>query len=191
MKKPTFCLPMSWDVIQYSRNKDLADYDIGTARTQSQLPEIVHPKQPRFADVANVNPPKCNGKSLFGGASFVIKASPVLAIHRNLDSVHAMRHAIWAIFMHKLFTDENPHHGFCPTGEDSKRLKLQGVHKNNLPVAVIEAMCPVFKYLSHPDLLKKCAHGDTQNPNESVDNVIWSRVPKSTFVPIRCFCPEI
>ncbi|KAF8781772.1 hypothetical protein HNY73_012137 [Argiope bruennichi] len=48
-----------------------------TARTQSQLPKIVHPKQPRFADVANVNPPKCNGGSLLGGASLLIKASPV------------------------------------------------------------------------------------------------------------------
>ena len=29
----------------------------GTARTLSPLPKIVHPKQPRFADVANVNQP--------------------------------------------------------------------------------------------------------------------------------------
>ncbi|GBO19022.1 hypothetical protein AVEN_73984-1 [Araneus ventricosus] len=50
---------------------------LGTARTQSQLPKIVHPKQPRFADVANVNPPRCNGRSLLGGASSLIKASPV------------------------------------------------------------------------------------------------------------------
>ncbi|GBM23609.1 hypothetical protein AVEN_117365-1 [Araneus ventricosus] len=73
-------------------------------------------------------------------------------------------------------------------GVGSKRLKPQGVtykHKNNLPVAVVEAMRPVFRDLSHPDLLKKCVHGNTQNPNESVNNVIWSRVPKSTFVQIE------
>ncbi|GBM96514.1 hypothetical protein AVEN_68014-1 [Araneus ventricosus] len=52
-------------------------YLTGTARTQSQLPKIVHPKQPRFADVANVNPPKCNEGPLLGGASFMIEASPV------------------------------------------------------------------------------------------------------------------
>ncbi|GBO01686.1 hypothetical protein AVEN_201006-1 [Araneus ventricosus] len=73
-------------------------------------------------------------------------------------------------------------------GVGSKRLKPQGSaykHKNNLPVAVVEAMRPVFRDLSHPDLLKKCVHGNTQNPNESVNNVIWSRVPKSPFVQIE------
>ncbi|GBL78986.1 hypothetical protein AVEN_48947-1 [Araneus ventricosus] len=103
-----------------------------------------------------------------------------------------MRQAIWAIFMHKLSTDENPQHGFCPIGEDSwcgfKKAAATGSaykHKNNLPVAVVEAMRPVFRDLSHPDLLKKCVHGNTQNPNESVNNVIWSRVTKSTFVQIE------
>ncbi|GBN84391.1 hypothetical protein AVEN_77567-1 [Araneus ventricosus] len=46
-------------------------------------------------------------------------------------------------------------------------------------------MRPVFKDLFHPDLLKKCVHGNTQNPNESVNKIIWSRVPKSIFVQIE------
>ncbi|GBM16058.1 hypothetical protein AVEN_163104-1 [Araneus ventricosus] len=99
-----------------------------------------------------------------------------------------MHQAIWAVFMHKLSTDKNPQHGFCPIGEDSwrgfKKAEATGStykYKNNLPVSVVEAMRPVFRDLSHPDLLKKCVHGNTQNPNESVNNVIWSRVPKSTF----------
>ncbi|GFT99861.1 uncharacterized protein TNCV_749171 [Trichonephila clavipes] len=46
-------------------------------------------------------------------------------------------------------------------------------------------MRPIFRDLSHPDLLKKCLHGKTQNPNESFHNVIWSRVPKVTFVQIE------
>ncbi|GFX35619.1 uncharacterized protein TNCV_104241 [Trichonephila clavipes] len=58
-------------------------------------------------------------------------------------------------------------------------------HKNSLPVAVVEAMRPIFRDLSHPDLLKKCLHGKTQNPNECFHNVIWSRVPKATFVQIE------
>ncbi|GFX71216.1 uncharacterized protein TNCV_3409861 [Trichonephila clavipes] len=58
-------------------------------------------------------------------------------------------------------------------------------HKNSLPVAVVEAMRPIFRDVSHPDLLKKCLHGKTQNPNESFHNVVWSRVPKATFVQIE------
>ncbi|GFV27065.1 uncharacterized protein TNCV_4853021 [Trichonephila clavipes] len=56
------------------------------------------------------------------------------AIRRNHSSVQNMRQAIWAIFLHKLSTDEYPQHGFCPIGEDSwcgfKRLKHQ--YKFNL-----------------------------------------------------------
>ncbi|GFW75151.1 uncharacterized protein TNCV_448561 [Trichonephila clavipes] len=114
------------------------------------------------------------------------------AIRRNHSSVQNMRQAIWAIFLHKLSTDEYPQHGFCPIGEDSwcgfKKAEALGKsykHKNILPVAVVEAMRPIFRDLSHPDLLKKCLHGKTQNPNESFHNVVWSRVPKATFVQIE------
>lgn len=41
---------------------------------------------------------------------------------------------------------------------------------------------PIFRDLAHPDLLRKCLHGKTQNACESLNNVIWSRVPKTTFV---------
>ncbi|GFW74851.1 uncharacterized protein TNCV_5138301 [Trichonephila clavipes] len=76
-----------------------------------------------------------------------------LAIRRNLSSVKDMRQGIWAIFLHKISTDENPQHGFCPSGPDTD--------------------------LSDPE------HGNTQNPNESINNVIWSSVPKNTFVHLE------
>ncbi|GFU71281.1 uncharacterized protein TNCV_3782661 [Trichonephila clavipes] len=103
-----------------------------------------------------------------------------------------MQQAIWAIFLHKLSTDEKPQHGFCPSDSDTwckfKKAELLGEtyhHKNSLPVDVVEAMRPVFRDLANPELLKKCLHGGTQNPNESVNNVIWSRVPKKTFVQLE------
>ncbi|GBM93274.1 hypothetical protein AVEN_168040-1 [Araneus ventricosus] len=34
-------------------------------------------------------------------------------------------------------------------------------------------------------LLKKCLHGKTQNCNESFNNVVWSIVPKETFVELQ------
>ncbi|GFU13085.1 uncharacterized protein TNCV_1445131 [Trichonephila clavipes] len=49
----------------------------------------------------------------------------------------------------------------CPIGEDLwcgfKKAEASGKackHKNSLPVAVVEAMHPIFRDLSHPDLLK-------------------------------------
>ncbi|GFV93213.1 uncharacterized protein TNCV_573521 [Trichonephila clavipes] len=116
-----------------------------------------------------------------------------LAIRRNLSSVKDMQQAIWAIFLHKLSTDEKPQHGFCPSDTDTwckfkKKQNCLGrliITKNSLPVDVVEAMRPVFRDLANPELLKKCLHGGTQNPNESVNNVIWSRVPKETFVQLE------
>ncbi|GFT24879.1 uncharacterized protein TNCV_3021641 [Trichonephila clavipes] len=37
----------------------------------------------------------------------------------------------------------------------------------------------------NPELLKKCLHGGTQNPNEIVDIVIWSRVPPEENISIN------
>ncbi|GFT56216.1 uncharacterized protein TNCV_130091 [Trichonephila clavipes] len=91
-------------------------------------------------------------------------AVAVDAIRRNLSSVKDMQQAIWAIFLHKLSTDEKPQHGFCPSDSDTWCKFLS--HKNSLPVDVVEAMRPVFRDLANPELLKKCLHGGTQNPNE-------------------------
>ena len=40
----------------------------------------------------------------------------------------------------------------------------------------------MFRDLSKLDLLKKCVHGKTQNPNESFNSCVWERVPKTIFV---------
>ena len=49
----------------------------------------------------------------------------------------------------------------------------------------MEFIKPVFKSLSETELLKKCLHKQTQNPNESVNSVIWARLPKVGFVRIK------
>lgn len=41
---------------------------------------------------------------------------------------------------------------------------------------------PVFEDLSNSDLLQKCTHGLTQNPNECLNGLIWDRCPKTTYV---------
>ncbi|GFU43868.1 uncharacterized protein TNCV_652511 [Trichonephila clavipes] len=86
-----------------------------------------------------------------------------LAIRRNVGkSVADMSKSIWAIYFHKLSTDENPQHALCPMGEES--------------------WCGD---LTAKELLLKCLHGRTQNPNESFNNCVWNRVPKKTFVSKR------
>lgn len=115
-----------------------------------------------------------------------------LAIRRNVNSVESMTKDIWAIYFHKLSTDEEPQHGLCPDGENSwcgykkaQSLNQTYSHKNSLPEAVLLAIKPIFRDLSKPQLLKKCLHGQTQNPNESFNSVIWKRMPKTEFVGIK------
>lgn len=111
-----------------------------------------------------------------------------MAIRNNCNNVEAMRRAIWAIFFHKLSTDEKPQHHLCPRGPDSwckfnnPATTSSYKHKNSVPENILLAVKPIFRDLSQQDLLKKCLHGKTQNPNESLNSVIWTRLPKTVFV---------
>lgn len=115
-----------------------------------------------------------------------------LAIRRNTDnSVDDMVKSIWAIYFHRLSTDDQAHHGLCPSGPDTwcqynkaQETGEEYTHHHALPEAVLTAIKPIFRSLSDRKLLEKCMHGRTQNPNESFNNCIWERVPKTNFVSI-------
>ena len=44
---------------------------------------------------------------------------------------------------------------------------------------------PVFTELSKLELLEKCVLGATQNQNESFNNIVWSRCPKTRFCSVE------
>jgi hypothetical protein len=88
-----------------------------------------------------------------------------------------------------LLINDKPQHGVCPGDGDSwckfKNSASSVVayeHKYSLPAVVVDAMKPVFRDLAGVDPLKKCFHGKTHNPNEHVNSVIWTRIPKTVFV---------
>lgn len=85
-----------------------------------------------------------------------------LAIRRNKANTENMHNEEWAIYYHKMSTNEEPQHGFCPIDKDSWYgfNKLEATqpeesyeHKNSLPVAVMEKIKPISKDLSHKELL--------------------------------------
>lgn len=109
------------------------------------------------------------------------------AIRQHSDDYKKMQKAIWAIWHHKRSNDEQPVHDFCPEGKESwcayNKAKANGElrsfkHTNSLPVAIMDIIRPIFKDLAHPDLLKRCVGGKTQNANESLNALIWSFCPK-------------
>ncbi|GFV17288.1 uncharacterized protein TNCV_4541451 [Trichonephila clavipes] len=60
-----------------------------------------------------------------------------LAIRKNLSSVEDMKRAIWAIYFHKLNTEDNPQHALCPLGEDSWHLVSSSLVHNSKYVGLI------------------------------------------------------
>ncbi|GFU95945.1 uncharacterized protein TNCV_252961 [Trichonephila clavipes] len=106
------------------------------------------------------------------------------AIRCNSTSVKEMRKAVWG---HSCSTDDEPMHWFCPTNPNTWckynaaiNNNLQNYkHKPSVAKAVRDVIKPVFADLSHPALLKKCLGGKTQNPNESLNSLIWKFCPKT------------
>ncbi|GFV79862.1 uncharacterized protein TNCV_1726871 [Trichonephila clavipes] len=72
-----------------------------------------------------------------------------LAIHKNLSSVEDMKRAIWAIYFHKLSTEDNPQHALCPLGEDrwcgyNRSIVTEEfyIHKHSLPESILLKRIP-------------------------------------------------
>ena len=51
-----------------------------------------------------------------------------------------------------------------------------------MPIAVYDIVKPIFLDLSNYRLLKKCLHSKTQNANEALNNLIWTKCPKNVYV---------
>lgn len=54
---------------------------------------------------------------------------------------------------------------------------------DSIPKAVASFLKPIFSYqdLANEKLLEKCLHGQTQNVNESLNGMIWSKCSKRVF----------
>lgn len=116
------------------------------------------------------------------------------AIINNVPDIHKMKTAVFGTLYHCMSTDDKPQHHKCPTGETSWCFynqsialgKVPGHHKDNvhtpLTVSVVTKILPVYQRLASDTLLGRCTDGKTQNTNESLHSVIWSKCPKEIFV---------
>ena len=115
------------------------------------------------------------------------------AIRNFPGDVEGMHRAIWAVFHHSLSSDEKHNHQFCPSGSDSWCKFNRALandeeppkHTPKLPMDLGPYIKPVFTELSKLELLEKCVLGATQNQNESFNNIVWSRCPKTRFCSVE------
>ena len=114
-----------------------------------------------------------------------------IAIRSNKNNLKGMQSATKAPLFHVASNkDNNLHYPHCPIGPHSW-CKYNQDHVNEttnykpgsgLPISIVLKLRPIFEELSNEYLLKKCLHGMTQNQNETFNAMIWSRIPKSTYV---------
>jgi hypothetical protein len=63
----------------------------------------------------------------------------------------------------------------------SSGIANQPNHSTCKLASVMDAIKPLFGDLASVNLLKGCLHGKTPNPNESLNSVIWTRIPKTVL----------
>ncbi|GFS51125.1 uncharacterized protein TNCV_3532441 [Trichonephila clavipes] len=148
----------------------------------------------RYEKLKQMSSKLSDGKSIGGKGRLTDRMIDLIttyygnAIRQNKTCLSDMQKAIWAVYFHIRSSDEEPLHSFCPVGPNSwckyQNQVVEGSvetfrHSNKLPVAVMDAIKPVFNDLSQPKLLQKCLGGKTQNNNESINSLIWKLCPKT------------
>lgn len=116
-----------------------------------------------------------------------------IAIRSTTGSLQNMQSAVIAAFFHCCSNRKNEMHGQCPKGSESwckyQRALSTGLkildNSAGLPPSIIKIIKPTYMSLCDASLLSKCLHGKTQNSNESFNNVIWTILPKETFVEMQ------
>ena len=107
------------------------------------------------------------------------------AIRGNSGDLESMKNAIWAIFYHIIQSDlllseqhtYCPHNGWCKFWTNKESYTVN----NRLPNVFAKELKPIFIRLTKDELLNRCLRGLTQNQNEAVNGVLWSRCPKTKF----------
>lgn len=102
---------------------------------------------------------------------------------REIDvAVYTMKKNIIAILNHSVKSENAAkQHRFCPRGESSWCKWQQDLatgtstYKTDdcLPEVFLNVLQPTFMTLSEAKLLERCARGTTQNPNESINSLVW------------------
>ena len=116
-----------------------------------------------------------------------------MAIRQNTQNLFAMRNAVAAVLHHSTKNDNmDKRHQSCPRTADlwckyqSDKITEKNTYVESITIdkAVSDVIAPIFSHkdLGSEALLSKCLHRETQNVNESLNNLIWTRCPKQIYV---------
>ena len=101
------------------------------------------------------------------------------------DTQIPLKKEILAGFYHRISTDLEPRHEFCNpqwcTYLISKQKNELYIHEPALETSIREHILPIYEALNNDDVLRRCLGANTQNNNESYNNLICKICPKSSF----------
>ena len=102
--------------------------------------------------------------------------------------------AVMASLQHCVSTDNRPRHELCPVGVNSWCFFQESLANHHIPgpheklvhtplnsEKLSPHLMPIYERLSEEQLLSRCVSGKTQNANECLHSLIWSRCPKENF----------
>ena len=107
-----------------------------------------------------------------------------LAVRGNLEDICSMQKNIMTGLYHISSSADSPNHpmrpddGWCEYNKNPKNYQ----HHEGTPMCIVDLTEPIYIDLSDPLLLPRCAHGKTQNSNESFNKLIWDRCSKKVCV---------
>lgn len=124
----------------------------------------------------------------------VIEVMSVEVNDSEPSTSNTLQKSIFATLDHCQSTDNKPLHNRCPTGNESWCFYQRAIAKNKKPLShavaiktplrpdVISKIVPIYQRLGSDCLLSRCVEGKTQNANEALHGLLWSKCPKTVFV---------
>ena len=77
-------------------------------------------------------------------------------------------------------------HKFCPRQQDSfcKHWQPKQDYKSYVSFSLVtyKVIYPIFQNLCDDELLSRCLDGTNENPKEAVNQIVWKKCPKATFI---------
>ena len=111
----------------------------------------------------------------------------VKTVKNHKDAVDKMKKAVMASLYHSIMLkDDKVRHLFCPSGDTSwckfRRLGNMENAPHHLEPVFLDILEPLYtNRLASFELLSRCLPGVTQNVLDSINSILWQKVPKHKF----------
>ena len=132
---------------------------------------------------------KVNIKNLQGNYGRAIRSNVVpdgKTAKDHKDAVDKMKAFMASLYHSMMLKDDKVRHQFCPSGDTSwckfRRLGNMENAPHHLEPVFLDILEPLYtNRLASFELLSQCLPGVTQNVLESINSILWQKVPKHKF----------